>query len=963
MTDLTLTTTLAGAQQVLSALDRIEGNLGDIAQTQNRAAASAERAAQRTITANRAVAASYRFLRNAAIAALGSFGVRELVRTIDQYRLLESRISLVTRSTEELAQTQARLFRIAQQARVSLLDTSEVFTRFARVGREFGITNETILDFTEQVQKLGVISGATTQEIRNALIQLSQGFGRLGGEELRSVREQLPAVLQLIAREAGVTTNELVALGAKGKLSADLIVRAVLNAAEETDKAFARIQTTFGQAFTRLGNSLTRVIGEFDKAAGGGRLTEPFVALSEAIDESLPAILSLPRALNGTLSPTEQLSDGMKALATGLIAVATLIEVSFEATLGNVFRLLGRLGTELIEIGDVAILVATGKFAEAGKALEKSQRDGLEAFKSLARDSTTSIVGAVQEAVTLIQQIYDETKRGAERAGDAARDFGNDLGGAGKQIDDATKKARDFIKELISEVDFLEHLNAAHGQSAVAIDQVNTARELQLALQKAGVELGTAEGEIIADLIVQRRFLKEAIEEQVEAEREAERVAREAERERERETQRAARDAVRAAKRAADEVRRPILQAAQSIQQGFADAFFNIFRGSENRDLIGSFIDFVKDAFARMLSELAALAIARRVINPLLGNILGGSVGGGILGGGGSLLGAGGAAAGGGLLGIGGSPIVTGGGSLGSIVSGIGAVSNLRGFGGLGSLFTSGGSTTALSGAGIGDLAAGAPAGSGLSALLGPAALGFAGGGILASLTGGNQTTGGIGGALGAAAGSFFGGPIGAVIGGAAGGFLGGLLGGGKPSDRTQKASVNIQTGSVFNVHGLSGDRFSQENRTAAVGLAQSLSSFVGSRGPFSAPEHAEFSVGNQSGIRVFVNGSQVATTTNPNSALQAVIERLQLAAVGPPLVISAARGLQTGGSFIAASPTLLTVGERGPERVSARPINAGGGADGVAITFNGPVILDDLSLGDFARRLRRDIAGADRVV
>lgn len=49
------------------------------------------------------------------------------------------------------------------------------------------------------------------------------------------------------------------------------------------------------------------------------------------------------------------------------------------------------------------------------------------------------------------------------------------------------------------------------------------------------------------------------------------------------------------------------------------------------------------------------------------------------------------------------------------------------------------------------------------------------------------------------------------------------------------------------------------------------------------------------------------------------------------------------GGNFIANSPTLIGVGERGAERVSIRPLGAGaGGSDGLIININGPLMLDN---------------------
>lgn len=64
--------------------------------------------------------------------------------------------------------------------------------------------------------------------------------------------------------------------------------------------------------------------------------------------------------------------------------------------------------------------------------------------------------------------------------------------------------------------------------------------------------------------------------------------------------------------------------AAEGIQRGFSDAFTTIFR--EGRLRFGDLADHLKSAFARLLGELAALAIARPVVVPVvagLGSLLG----------------------------------------------------------------------------------------------------------------------------------------------------------------------------------------------------------------------------------------------------------------------------------------------------------------------------------------------------
>ena len=61
----------------------------------------------------------------------------------------------------------------------------------------------------ENFIKLGRVSGTAMADINGALIQFTQGLasGRLQGDELRSIFERLPQVIQLIAKEMGIATG------------------------------------------------------------------------------------------------------------------------------------------------------------------------------------------------------------------------------------------------------------------------------------------------------------------------------------------------------------------------------------------------------------------------------------------------------------------------------------------------------------------------------------------------------------------------------------------------------------------------------------------------------------------------------------------------------------------------------------------------------------------------------------
>src|SRR5262245_15830739 len=208
--------------------------------------------------------------------------------------------------------------------------------------------------------------------------------------------------------------------------------------------------------------------------------------------------------------------------------------------------------------------------------------------------------------------------------------------------------------------------------------------------------------------------------------------------------------------------------------------FFERFFATGEADL-KDFLQIFRNAWARMLADLATT----QFVEPLMRQALGAMSGALGLGGGG---GVGGGMGGAGLLGGGLAGLFGGGGASFNAATG-NWTPGPAGFGGIGAF-----------GAGL--------AGLGL--------------GQIAGMLGGNTTGGGIGGAAGAVLGNFLFPGIGGLIGGAlSGGLLGGMFGG-KPSNF--RATATFGPGGSFE---LSGDKPNAQTLSLAQQAAQSIADEV----------------------------------------------------------------------------------------------------------------------------------------
>ncbi len=100
------------------------------------------------------------------------------------------------------------------------------------------------------------VGGRSAQAQAAALTQLGQALasGALRGDEFNSVAEQAPILMDLIAKEMGVTSNAIRELAKDGKITADVVYNAVAKATDSLSAMSAKMPTTVSQALQVIKN-------------------------------------------------------------------------------------------------------------------------------------------------------------------------------------------------------------------------------------------------------------------------------------------------------------------------------------------------------------------------------------------------------------------------------------------------------------------------------------------------------------------------------------------------------------------------------------------------------------------------------------------------------------------------------------------------------------------------------------
>jgi tape measure domain-containing protein len=695
----------------------------------------------------------------AAVAALAAATVASgvaVARAGDQATESLARLQAATGSIAAAEAAYQGLYRLSQQTGVAVSESAGAFARFALAAREVGATNSQVLALVRTVQQAGLIAGASTAETTATVMQLGQALasGKLQGDELRSILENMPTLAEALARQLGVGVGALRRMGEEGKLTADVVLPALLRAGERINAEFDKLPPTMGRSFAILGEAMTRFAADLDRALG----------LSQAIAraaQGAAAAVDRGRVAVGLGTPEETARAGQAAAEQRLANTerqAAEIERSIAALEANPRRTapedailetlrrqaaplradreravaeLERYRRDVEESEREALVRRLGEQEAADRARAEGQRRRDATSMADLRKALDRERGVRTEHATRLREIDALQSRGAVEAAEAQRL----RAAADRERDEALRRLGDGARETTRAT---RELGETYGSLRTAASGLLT---LGAADDRAMTEIQRAVRGSALDPAETRRRLAEA---------EAE-VARFAD---------ASRDAFS----------RMGESALDRIGNALVDAFV---KGGEAALDFGSLARGILASVATDLLKLGA-------VNPLVNAVLGTSrptLGGAMAGEGGSALGGLGD-----LLGLGSSLNSLTGGGLVELI-GLGGTGGVAGLLSAPLWTTSAGAmATAALPAGVagpvlptsalGSMGMGATAGS----LLAGAGLGFGAGTLLSSLLAtspARQTNGLIGSGGGALAGA----AIGSIIPGI-GTIIGGLIGG-----------------------------------------------------------------------------------------------------------------------------------------------------------------------------------------
>lgn len=182
---------------------------------------------------------------------------KQVINLSDTISQNNARLSLIVDDNNTIDTLNEKIFIASQNARADYLNMSSMVASISTRASDAFTSNDEVIAFTEQISKMYAIAGATTMEMEASMLQLTQalGSGVLRGEELNSVFEASPNIIQQIADYMEVPIGQIRDMASEGLISAEIVKNAILSAtAFDYTSQFDSMPKTFAQIFTQIKN-------------------------------------------------------------------------------------------------------------------------------------------------------------------------------------------------------------------------------------------------------------------------------------------------------------------------------------------------------------------------------------------------------------------------------------------------------------------------------------------------------------------------------------------------------------------------------------------------------------------------------------------------------------------------------------------------------------------------------------
>lgn len=418
---------------------------------------------------------------------------KEVFELGDSYTNLENRLKMVATAQYPLNELMARTKQIAQNTRSDWATTAESYTRLRKATVEMGVSTERALNMTELLSMAMQTSGATASEASAGTLQLMQAMrsGYLMGDEFRSVSENMPDIMDALAKSMNMPIGQLKKLGAEGKITTAQVITAI-EAAEKTIRGnFSKSTATASQQWTMFKNELVDAAGQFLKQTQLipklGAALKDFInflkPIVTVIGQFVGAIMDIKDAIDGALDKLGPFGDAIKAIVSPLSTAKKALSAVADFLSGpSFFEKMEQMKVKIWKEG-----------TEEGRKFNAMMQVQLEIIRMIGL--AAPVTG---QALSKMMDPWADKRNFIAKGWD---EFTSRLNSAGKAIDKFTEKQKAMAKAAIAAAKQAREAAGAFGGGADRAIIERMYGVMNPELQPAGGDYtGTPDFEVDQDL-------------------------------------------------------------------------------------------------------------------------------------------------------------------------------------------------------------------------------------------------------------------------------------------------------------------------------------------------------------------------------------------------------------------------------------------------------------------------------
>ena len=275
----------ASIDSLNAAIDKSRSAAAGAAQGMNALSAEAKKVHESHSKASQGVKSISEMLGRWQTGGLLLMGVRfarQAADVADAYGQMASRIRMATSGADEYEAVQMRLLAIANETYRPLAEAQEGYIRTADALRAMGYNTQQAIDVSGSLSYLFVTNAASAERAATAQSAFAKAIqtGKLEADGWQSILAAAPTIVDAIAAASGKTADEVRKLGATGKLTAAELTEGLRSSYEANRKLAADMPVTVADAMSKLRNSISTLLGEFNSGTG---LSQVFVAAIEGV--------------------------------------------------------------------------------------------------------------------------------------------------------------------------------------------------------------------------------------------------------------------------------------------------------------------------------------------------------------------------------------------------------------------------------------------------------------------------------------------------------------------------------------------------------------------------------------------------------------------------------------------------------------------------------------------------------